>query len=398
MSHELINRNPDLCRLRDEGYEIDIQHGFLVLESVPYVNTRREICRGRLVSELTLNGECTKRPDNHQVWFVGEAPCKVDGKPLEVLSLAKTPRTLFPGCDASYRFSNKPQGGYANYFDKMTRYADIIVHQAQAIDADVRVQTYKPIPASGGDSVFHYTDSASSRAGIANLSLKLAMRRVDVIGLGGSGAYVFDFLTKTPVRELHLFDGDHFLQHNAFRAPGAASIEELEENLHKVEYYARKYGVMRRGVIPHRIYLDEDSVSELSGSDFVFVCVDQPAVRRIIFNFLQREGIPFIDVGMNMSLVEGEETLIGTCRATLSTPDQWDHIEKFVSFEGDAADDLYDENIQVAEMNAMNAIMAIIKWKKYCGYYQDCFQEHHSAYSINTNEMTRDALSEENVE
>ena len=48
------------------------------------------------------------------------------------------------------------------------------------------------------------------------------------MGLGGTGSYVLDLVAKTPVWEIHLFDGDAFLQHNAFRSPGAPSLDELE--------------------------------------------------------------------------------------------------------------------------------------------------------------------------
>jgi tRNA A37 threonylcarbamoyladenosine dehydratase len=56
---------------------------------------------------------------------------------------------------------------------------------------------------------------------------------------GGTGSYVLDFVAKTPVKEIHLFDGDIFDQHNAFRAPGAPSGEELEQRLKKVAVHDR---------------------------------------------------------------------------------------------------------------------------------------------------------------
>lgn len=37
MSHQLISRNPDLTQLRDEGYDIEIRAGYLLLKNVPYV-------------------------------------------------------------------------------------------------------------------------------------------------------------------------------------------------------------------------------------------------------------------------------------------------------------------------------------------------------------------------
>lgn len=40
-----------------------------------------------------------------------------------------------------------------------------------------------------------------------------------------------DLLAKTPATEIHLFDGDVFMQHNVFRAPGVLSLAELETQL-----------------------------------------------------------------------------------------------------------------------------------------------------------------------
>jgi hypothetical protein len=49
MSRELFSRNPDLKRLRDEGYFVQQQGGYLVMREVPYVDARRELglkCEG----------------------------------------------------------------------------------------------------------------------------------------------------------------------------------------------------------------------------------------------------------------------------------------------------------------------------------------------------------------
>ena len=71
-----------------------------------------------------------------------------------------------------------------------------------------------------------------------------AGERVAIVGLGGTGSYVLDFVAKTPVQEIHLFDGDEFLTHNAFRAPGAASLEALRRKPKKVDYLAAIYSNM----------------------------------------------------------------------------------------------------------------------------------------------------------
>ena len=62
MSQRLIDRSPDLKHLRDEGYDIETRSGHLLIKSVPYVNERRELKIGTLVTVLTMNGDCTQRP------------------------------------------------------------------------------------------------------------------------------------------------------------------------------------------------------------------------------------------------------------------------------------------------------------------------------------------------
>lgn len=392
MSEKLISLNQDLKKLRDEGYEIEVTSGYLVLHSVPYVTAHSEIAMGKLVTDLTLSGDRTQRPGDHQVWFSGEFPCKRNGVEIEALRHSSGTQTLCNGVVVHHRFSCKPPEGYPDYYSKMTRYVEIISNEAMAIEpsGNVSARTYKPQVSSPDESVFIYTDSASSRAGIVGLAAKLAMDKVAIIGLGGTGAYLLDLVAKTHAKEIHLFDGDTFLQHNAFRAPGAASFEALSSRPLKVDYYTQIYGQMRRGIIPHRYFIDDENVQELSGYNFIFLCVDKPSVRGLVSNYLHDMQIPFIDVGMELELIEESSCLIGTCRTTLCTPDKSDHFSRRVSLGGSEEDDIYKSNIQVADLNSLNATMAVIRWKKYCGFYQDLYREHQSTYDINTHQLSRD--------
>ena len=50
MLPSLISRSPDLQRLRDEGYEIEVRGGYLLMHHVPYVSGLREVRYGILIS------------------------------------------------------------------------------------------------------------------------------------------------------------------------------------------------------------------------------------------------------------------------------------------------------------------------------------------------------------
>jgi hypothetical protein len=393
MSTRLIARSPDLQKLRDEGYEIEVRSGFLIVRSVPYVTPAKTVARGTVVTDLALNDDVTQTPKDHQVWFAGEQPCHADGAPIAALGAQPCAQTLCDDVAVNFRFSSKRPSGYPNYHTKITQYVEILSHPARALrpdDATVTAQTFQPIETTEEESVFLYTDSASSRAGIVRAAEKFTTQRLAIVGLGGTGAYVLDLVAKTPVPEIHLFDGDEFLQHNAFRAPGAASVDDLRAKRSKVDYYADVYGRMRRGVIPHAVFIDHNTIGQLADFDFVFVCVDRPAARKLISNFLHDHGTAFIDVGMELELIDEQAHLVGTCRVTLSTPDKRDHFPRYVSLDGEAADDLYATNIQVADMNALNAALAVVKWKKFCDFYQDCYREYQSVYAINAHQLTRD--------
>jgi tRNA A37 threonylcarbamoyladenosine dehydratase len=81
----------------------------------------------------------------------------------------------------------------------------------------VTAKTFTVVDAEEEETVFKYIDTASSRAEINLIARKLELGKIAIVGLGGTGAYVLDLVAKTPVREIHLFDGDTFFQHNAFR-------------------------------------------------------------------------------------------------------------------------------------------------------------------------------------
>ena len=61
---------------------------------------------------------------------------------------------------------------------------------------------------------------------------------------------------------------------------------------------------------------------------------------------------------------------------------QLDHIHAGrISFEGGGGQDVYASNIQVADLNALNACLAVVRWKKLREFYRDLENEHHSTYT-----------------
>ncbi len=125
---------------------------------------------------------------------------------------------------------------------------------------------------------------------------------------------------------------------------------------------------MRRGIKAYPVNVTEENIELLNGLSYVFVCIDSNSAIGMIIAKLKQFGATFIDVGLGVNVADAN--LVGTLRLTVGTPSKHDHIPNRIGAE--AIDDTeYSTNIQIADLIALNALMAVIKWKKLCGFHQD---------------------------
>ena len=393
-SQRLISRSPDLQKLQNEGFDLEIRAGHLLVKDVPYVRSDRSIGKGILVTTVNSAADTAVAPDTHVAYWVGDFPCDAAGVRMEVMGSPNAPYKIDDELTAGHTFSRKPKpsDAYADYYHKVTTYVAMIEGQAQLIDAQARARTFKPAKSSPEDSVFNYTETASGKTGISPITQRLEGGRVAIVGLGGTGSYVLDLLAKTPVGEIHLFDGEPFLTHNAFRSPGAPSIEDLERQPKKVAWFAETYSRMRRGIVPHDAHVDATNVAELKPMDCVFLCLDGGSPKRVIVEYLRASSIPFIDVGMGLYKAGG--SLGGIARVTRCRASMYDHIARRITLD-DGTPNEYEQNIQIADMNALNAALAVIRWKKDRGFFVDLGGEYSTTYAISTNTVSNDEVPNE---
>ena len=119
---------------------------------------------------------------------------------------------------------------------------------------------------------------------------------------------------------------------------------------------------MRWGIYPHDFFIDDATVNNLKEMDFVFLCLDKGGNKKSIVEWLQEWKIPFIDVGVGVNLLD--DFLMGQVRTTLVTPEYNEHIQRRIPFSDGQVNNDYSKNIQIADLNALNAALAVIKWKK----------------------------------
>lgn len=390
MSQRPIDRSPDLKRLRDEGYDLQVVEAYLVVRDIPYLAAKNEIRRGILICALSLADNVATPPSDHTAYFIGAHPCHADGSQMiQIVNSAKALK-VNDELTTDYYLSAKPKPSdrYTDFYDKVTTYVRLISGPAQEIDKDVTAKTFALVRDDEDDEIFNYYDTASSRAEIVEVNRKLRLGRLAILGLGGTGGYILDLVAKAPVREIHLFDRDQFLQHNTFRAPGAASGEELEKQPYKVDYFHGIYSKMRKGIVPHREFIGAENLHLLEGMDFVFISMEAGSVKKPVIERLLELKIPFVEVGMGVYL--RNNVLGGLLRTTAGTSKKSDHLWSRIPLSDGGVKNEYDKNIQIAELNALHAALAVIKWKKIFGFYADQRLEHYSTYAIGRNDTNNE--------
>jgi hypothetical protein len=301
-------------RLVEEGYELEVRGPCLLVHHVPYVTAAREVAYGALLMTLTLAGDVTATPDNHTARFIGGEPCDAEGKRLN--RIINGGRGQLGGIDFDVSFSAKPTPDerYRDYHHKVSTYVARLSAPARDIDPAATALTFEPVRDEPGDSPFVYADTATPRAGLETYAERLAATRIAIVGVGGTGSYVLDLAAKTSVAEIHLFDGDRFLQHNAFRSPGAIAIKELRRGPNKARFWRRIYSRFRRGILAHAYHVTAENVSELQGFDFVFIAVDDGPSRDLITRALETYGVAFVDVGLGVN--DTDDRLSATARVS----------------------------------------------------------------------------------
>lgn len=369
---ELASRNPFVKDLEELGYDVDFVGGFLVLYGLPYLGADRALKHGDLVSKVRLNADGAIDPPtgDHQTWFRGEQPCAESGESLK-MGWAENRLPVAPDFEASHAFSFKlkdENGGLRDYVsidEKIETYVAIIT--GPAISAHPKATPLRAIAkkAAAQSTPLRYPDTSSANYGLNDVSDLLRGKKVAIVGLGGTGSYILDLVVRTFLERIALFDADKIHMHTIFRMPGCFG-EAIGQG--KVEALAQYYSKWRPGIEANRERITEENVAKLGEFDFVFVSVDDGAARRLIVDWLTSHEIPFVDTGMGLNPsavgLNGVVRITGVDRAV---------FERTIGTVGlpqlNPLEDEYRKQAQIAELNALNASLAVVRFKQHFGMF-----------------------------
>lgn len=397
MFHRLVNHNYDIRRLVEKGYAVAFDSNYLIVRDIPYLDVERKLQLGAIVAKLVFTNENQVVQDDHQIFFAGSAPHNLDGKSIPNLGGGATRLPLSQASKdvvVQRSFSNKPKatGKFHDFFEKIESYVGIISGPAMEL-YPVSPLTFRAVDEIVSDRIFKFHDTLTSRAEITDLAARFNDDVVAVIGLGGTGGYLLDFLVKTPVREIRAFDLDLFYVHNAFRSTGRLEASEFCKP--KAEVYHARYENFRNGLSVTPKFFDASCGDDLDGVTFAFVCVDKGPSRASIFDLLISKGIPFIDVGMGLDRKKGP--LNGMLRATYYSVEHSQTLrDKELAPEKETPDDIYRTNIQISELNALNACLAVIRFKQLRGFYFEELPYYNLVFEIGDLKVVGESNVDEN--
>lgn len=377
----LANRNQFVHDLEKQGYAVDFVGNHLVIYGLPYLDHKGDLRYGDLASPVDLKGGYEiDRPSTHQVWFRGEVPHDTNGVPLRI-SAVSNPREITEHFTCLLSFSLKIEGRpYETFSEKITTYLEVLTAPARKkYDAVPQSEIQKK--AAEIESPLRYPDTMSARDGINDLARRLVGVKIGIVGLGGTGSYILDFLAKTHAEVIRIYDDDIVHVHTMFRMPGAVGAKTL--GLKKVDVMYNIYSDFHSAIEAHPERISLDNVHELDDLHFVFIAVDDGPSRDLICRHLAKAGVPFVDVGMGLyrtpsglngmiriaggAVTDGAK-LIGTRYLPAVNP----------------ADNEYRRQPQIGELNALNAALAVIRFKQKMGIFDREFESSANIFEICT--------------
>lgn len=382
----LANRNPFIDTLIKQGYDIGFINAHLIVFGVPYLNARGELKYLDLISPLDLREDhLIDVPSDHKVYFDGEIPCNTDGQKVGAGTSEETRKVsdhIVGTRMLSCKVCDAPQGNmrpYKSIEEKITNYLAVIsapaIHKYPGTTPRRALAKHLEAP----PSPLKFPDSLSARHGLVELSHKLQGRRVAIIGCGGTGAYVLDYLAKTHLEELHLFDGDIVHVHTLFRLPGVYGEKHL--GLAKVDALAQVYSEFHGGIKPHAELVDQSNAGQLAGFDFVFICVDDGPSRQLIAQACHSASVRFVDVGMGLD--KGANGLFGFVRTAGGDLGDFNKLIGTPYLPAENAHDAeYRNQPQIAELNALNAAIAVIRFKQQMGFFDRLSESHAAVFDL----------------
>lgn len=357
----------------NRGWTIEIRQNGMSLCDVPYRKKDGEAGKCRISIDTQEDGLSIKAPENsggasHAARLIGVSDgfaYQATGEPVG--NVLWTDRTN--ECVISIM---RDEGGYVNAWHALFVYTAIVV-------GEVGREYREPI-----ERIFNFPIEGEDSRDMKNWRDKARGHRIGIVGLGGVGLWILDLMSKTDVSEIRIWDGDDIEGRNLLRAPGWANQDAIGKN--KAEYFGELYQRVRTGITIHGEYWQPDESGEVfEGLDFVFIAVDKTDTRTLLCTTLEGCSVPFIDVGMGIE--RRQERVRGSCQVFFSGDDPGRWRVGIPTAQGTGDREYYE--LQLADMGALNAALAVGTWRRHIGQYEEEKKSWLIRYLIDSNDLLK---------
>ena len=372
---------------KDKLFDLAQQEGFRVTEGSDRIILEGVAC---LLNHQKI-GLCTIEKSFNSV---DKAPTSTIGGDIHAARIVFPPETT----PCIYQADGHPLGNIINTAPDSVSWIEIsikrgtaenpkndptvwhLVHRyAKHIIGAVKAHGQQKHRPAAPQEVFRIPNTFEYRAGVGPMQEQIRNQHIAIIGLGGTGSYVLDILAKTPVAMIHLCDDDEMDWHNFMRAPGAPTQNEIDFQRNglpkKVIYYYNKYAPFRNNICPHILRASDTAkfTAFLSKHviNFAFVNIDQhqegdAARQDEVYEALFKAKIPFIDSGISLTLNNNQ--IKGAITTSSYKPGNSDWRWAIPNAQV-AGNHLGYRNIQLPEVNALAATLALMEWRRLTKQY-----------------------------
>lgn len=185
-------------------------------------------------------------------------------------------------------------------------------------------------------------------------NFKVKNNTIMIVGLGGTGSRIAELIDKTPHKKIILIDNDVIVAKNLYRLN--ASQDWLNE--YKVDF--TKSQMYFNNIETHNIkiqdYLLENTLDDI---DFAFLAIDNKETREFLKKELKAKSIKYVDASIGVDINDEQEFIFSSRTST-------EKDNSPIIYESDE----YRKNIQIAEVNALNAAQAVIHYKTIMNFYR----------------------------
>ena len=223
------------------------------------------------------------------------------------------------------------------------------------------------------DQLLHYVYVISEEGAVDRIRMKewrekLKNETVGIVGLGGTGSYILDLVSKSGIEKIFVWDGDTLGERNTRRGVGATKRWRDKLGEYKAQVLSEEYSDDSCEINFFCHDFTDGETEMLRNVTFLFIAVDRSESRNEVRIAANAAKVPYIDVGLGFCIDQGKVT--GGCQSVLSDGQELQDCDLINDGCVAGGEQAY-RMVHLSEMHALNAALAVMMWRRFRGQYRN---------------------------